>query len=140
MFSLTSSAARQIMESARDAGAEQFVLRVAARREPDGSIDYGMGFDDVGTHDTRLLLEDVPVVIAPQHLDLLEETVLDFVETDPGEFNFIFVAQPDAPTGGGSAATGCGKKTGGSSGGCGSCGGGSASTSGGGGCSTRSTH
>ena len=62
MFSLTSTAARQILESARDAGAEPFALRVAARREPDGSIDYGMGFDDVGSNDTRLLLQDVPEI------------------------------------------------------------------------------
>lgn len=123
MFTLTPAAARQILEAARDTGAEQMALRVAARLEPDGSIDYGMGFDDVGSNDTRLLLEDVPVLIAAHHVDLLEDTVLDFVESEPGEFNFIFVNQPSSPAGASSA--GCAS----SAGGCGS-----------GACGTKSCH
>jgi len=111
MFTLTPAAARQILETARDTGAEHMALRVAARREADGSIDYGMGFDDVGSNDTRLLLEDVPVLIAAHHVDLLEETVLDFVESEPGEFNFIFVNQPAESASASSA--GCGSNAGG---------------------------
>ncbi len=133
MFTLTSTAARQILQTARDTGAGELALRVAARREADGSIGYGMGFDDVGANDTRLLLEDVPVVIAAHHVDLLEDTVLDFVELEPGQFNFIFVNQPDALASGSTA--GCSSGGGGcGSGGCGSGG------SSGGGCGTGSTH
>jgi iron-sulfur cluster assembly protein len=127
MFTLTATAAEQIRQAARESDAEQLALRVAARREPDGSIGYGMGFDDVADNDTRLLLEDVAVVIAAAHTDLLEDTVLDFVELEPGQFNFIFVSQQllaQAP-----ASSGC--STGG--GGCGSGGCGT-----GGGCSTGS--
>ncbi len=120
MFTLTSAAAQMIQRAATDSGAQDLVLRVAARRVPDGSIDYGMGFDDMNDGDTALEIEDVHVVIAPQHLDLLEDTVLDFVELEPGQHNFIFVNQQSAFET--SSAGGCG------SGGCGSCG------SGGGGC------
>ena len=121
MFTLTSAAAQQIAQAAQDAGAQDAVLRVAARRESDGSIGYGMGFDDVADGDTRLQIQDVHIVIAPHHADLLEDTVLDFVELEPGQYNFIFVQQ-ETDLAGSSAGGGCG------SGGCGSCG------SGGGGC------
>ncbi len=120
MFTLTSAAAQQIRQAATDSNAEGLVLRVAARRVPDGNIDYGMGFDDISDGDTALEIEDVHVVIAPQHLDLLEDTVLDFVELEPGQYHFIFSNQQSAFET--TSAGGCG------SGGCGSCG----STQGGG--------
>ena len=117
MFTLTATAAQQIRQAARESDAEQLALRVAARREPDGSIGYGMGFDDVADNDTRLMLEDVAVVIAAAHADLLEDTVLDFVELEPGQFNFIFVSQQ--PVTQAPAASGCSTGGGGcSSGGC----------------------
>ncbi len=129
MFTLTSAAAQQIQRAATDNGAEDLVLRVAARRQSDGSIGYGMGFDDIGDDDMRLLIEDVHVVIAPHHAELLEDTVLDFVELQPGEYNFIFVSQQSAfegsSAGGGCGSGGCG------SGGCGSGGGGGGCGSGG---------
>ena len=118
MFTLTSAAAQQILRAAEDSGATDAVLRVAARREPDGSIGYGMGFDDIGDDDTKLEIEDVHIVIAPHHMDLLEDTVLDFVELEPGQHNFIFVNQQSAFEG--SSGGSCG--TGGGGGGCGGCG------------------
>ncbi|MDP3699375.1 MAG: hypothetical protein Q8R72_00555 [Hylemonella sp.] len=128
MFTLTSAAAQQIAQAAQDSGAQDAVLRVAARREPDGAIGYGMGFDDVGEGDMRLQIQDVHIVIAPHHAELLEDTTLDFVELEPGQYNFIFVQQ-EAETAG-SSAGGCG--TGGcGSGGCGTGGGG------GGGCGSK---
>ena len=45
---------------------------------------------------------------------LLQDTQLDFVELEPGEFNFIFVPQAAAPRG----KSGCGSC---SSGGCATC-------------------
>jgi len=126
MFTLTATAAQQIRQAARESDAEQLALRVAARREPDGSIGYGMGFDEVADNDTRLMLGNVAVVIAAAHADLLEDTVLDFVELEPGQFNFIFVSQQ--PVAQVPATSGC-------STGSGACGSGGCST--GGGCGTR---
>lgn len=116
MFTLTSAAAEQIQESARRSAAHDLALRIAARQVDDGSIEYGMGFDDAREDDMRLQIEGVAVVIADPHQPLLEDITLDFVELEPGAFNFIFIsgqaeAQPTAEPGG------CG------SGGCSACGG-----------------
>jgi len=112
MFTLTTAAATQIRRAATDSGAQDMALRIAARPEPDGSMQYGMGFDDAGDSDMKLELEGVAVLIASHCQDLLDDTVLDFVELEPGEFNFIFIdanlaaaAAPESPRG---AAGGCG--------------------------------
>lgn len=97
MFTLTSAAARQIQEAATAGGASDMALRVAARPEADGSVQYGMGFDDATDNDMKLVLEGVAVLIAAQHQDLLDDTTLDFVELEPGEFNFIFMDASVAP-------------------------------------------
>ena len=46
MLSLTTTAALQIRRAAADAGGDDWALRVAAKRERDGSITFGMGFDE----------------------------------------------------------------------------------------------
>lgn len=117
MFTLTPTAARQIQQAAQASAAEHMALRVAARRGADGDIEYGMGFDDAQDDDMKLSIEGVAVVIGLEHQDLLEHTTLDFVEMQPGEFNFIFVdGQASAPQfSGGCSSGGCGG---------GSCGGG----------------
>ena len=114
MFTLTSAAAQQIQQAAAAGAAQDLALRIAAQRAADGSVEYGMGFDEAQDDDMRLMIEGVAVVIADLHQPLLEDTVLDFVELDPGKFNFIFIpaqAEPAPPA----KAGGCG------SGGCGSC-------------------
>jgi iron-sulfur cluster assembly protein len=114
MFTLTAAAATRIREAAIEGGMADFALRVAARQESDGSITYGMGFDEPGDGEQpSLQAEGVTVLIASTSRPLLQDTQLDFVELNPGEFNFIFVPQVAAPRGQG----GCGSC---SSGGCGS--------------------
>lgn len=117
MFTLTIAAAQQIHQAVLDSDAQNLALRIAARLDTDGSIDYGMGFDDAGEQDMRLQFDEVSVVIAEHHMELLEDTVLDFVELEPGQFNFIFVNQRQnaQDASGGCAPQGCGS---------GSCGGG----------------
>jgi len=97
MFTLTSAAAQQIRLAAAASAAHDMALRVAAQQAADGSIEYGMGFDEAGDDDMRLLLEGVAVVIADPHQPLLEDTVLDYVELEPGEFNFIFAPRAAEP-------------------------------------------
>ena len=80
MFTLTTAAAIQIRRAATDSGAQDLALRIAARPEPDGSVQYGMGFDDAGDNDMKLELEGIAVLIASHCRDLLDDTVLDFVE------------------------------------------------------------
>lgn len=112
MLNLTRAAAERILVAASDAGGADWALRVAARRESDGSVTYGMGFDEPRQGDMPLHVQGVPLLIAPPSQPMLESTVLDFVELEPGRFEFIFVAEAQAAE---PAAKACG------SGGCGSC-------------------
>lgn len=120
MFNLTPAAARQIQQAAIDTGAEQLVLRIAAKVETDGSLHYGMGFDEASEQDLKLLIEGVSVVIGDESQELLNETTLDFVELEPGAFHFIFADSRDTDPHGG-VRSGCGS----------GCAGGSCGTSGG---------
>ncbi len=115
MFTMTPGAAQQILAAAERSDAAGMALRVAARQQADGSLDYGMGFDEQREDDSPLQFEGLTVLIGPPSQPLLQDTVLDFVEMEPGEFSFVFAAAgslaPEAP------ASSCG------SGGCSKCGG-----------------
>ena len=112
MFTLTRTAATRIRQAAVEGGMEALALRIAARREADGSITYGMGFDEPGDGERPALLSDgVTVLIASSSQPLLQDTELDFVEMEPGEFSFIFVPQATPKR-----STGCGGCGGGSCG------------------------
>ncbi len=120
MFSLTSAAAKQIQQAADASGANEMALRVAAKKDAAGELQYGMGFDEAAEEDMKLDIQGIAVVINGESQELLFDTVLDFVELNPGEFNFIFMqaSHPscgtDTSVSGGCGSGGCG------SGGCGS--------------------
>ena len=95
MFTVTRTAAKQIRRSAASSDTEELALRVAASRAGDGGIDYRMGFDDVGVNDTLLSTNGVDVVIAGGDKTLLNGTVLDYVEIEPGDHRFIFLNPND---------------------------------------------
>lgn len=97
MLKVTKAAARQIRESARVGNSEELALRIAAVRQPDGGIDYRMGFDDIGAEDVLVSSQGVDVVIAKEHKSLLSGTIVDYVELSPGEHRFIFM-NPNDPT------------------------------------------
>jgi iron-sulfur cluster assembly protein len=117
MLKVTVEAAKQIRQAAMQSGADDMALRVAATRDPQGSIEYGMGFDVERANDIQIISEGVTLLISHHSKELLTGTMLDFVELNPGDFRFIFVNPNDAgaePAGGsGCGSTGCG------SGGCG---------------------
>ena len=95
MFTLTRAAARQIRPTAATSDTEELALRIAASRTGDGGIDYRMGFDDVGVDDTLLSTNGVDVAIASADKALLNGTVLDYVEIEPGDHRFIFLNPND---------------------------------------------
>lgn len=104
MFTLTPQAANEIRRSIQQGDHTGLALRIAASRMPDGGIDYRLGFDQIGEHDTHLTSEGIDLVIAKQDLALLNGAVMDFVEIEPGQFRFIFLnpndshyTPPDAP-------------------------------------------
>jgi iron-sulfur cluster assembly protein len=113
MFTLTPSAAEQISRAAEEQP-DSPALRVAAKLDTDGEMVFGMGFDEEREDDQLVETVGVKVLIAPPSQPLLDEAVLDFVEVQPGEFQFVFM-NAKAPSSCGSAGQS-------GSGGCGSCG------------------
>jgi iron-sulfur cluster assembly protein len=96
MLTITEHAAKQICVAAKQGGIQDMALRIAAKRKPDGGIEYAMGFDDVDGKDTRISAHGVDVVVAATSTELLRGAVLDYVELEPGDFQFIFMNPNDA--------------------------------------------
>lgn len=117
MITLTPAAIEQIMASAEQSGIAEAVLRLAAKKNPDGTIEYGMGFDEIGDDDLSFKFKDVTVVFGGEYGPLLNGTTIDYVELEPGQMHFIFLNPNDAnyTPPGSEQSGGCG------SGGCGSC-------------------
>lgn len=95
MFKVTKAAASQIRSSANSGDAEELALRIAAARKSDGAIEYQMGFDEVGVDDVLLNSRGVDVVFASAQKELLNGTILDYVEIEPGQYRFIFMNPND---------------------------------------------
>ncbi len=95
MFSLTESAAAQVTEAAKQANCEGMPLRVAAKYKEDGSIEYGMGFDQKKDIDLSSNQHGVELLIDPASAELLDECIMDFVEMEPGKEEFIFMNPAD---------------------------------------------
>jgi len=122
MLSVTTSAAQEIQAAAARSDAAGMALRIAARQVADGSIEYGMGFDEQRDDDEPAAFDGLTVLVGSPSRPLLEGTVLDFVEIEPGRCDFVFIAldEPVATSAGCATAApkaraGCG------SGACGSC-------------------
>jgi iron-sulfur cluster assembly protein len=92
MIAVTPAAAEQILKSADGAA-----LRLAARLDDKGVIEYGMGFDEPAEGDTRSVSNGVTVLVAAGSVELLTGATLDYVEINPGEWRFIFV-NPNDPS------------------------------------------
>ena len=97
MITVTEEAAKQIKLSAKQGKSEGMPLRIAATRNTDDSIHYGMGFDDSKEDDISITSQDVEIVVSPVSAELLNDTVLDFVELEPGKHQFIFM-NPNDPS------------------------------------------
>lgn len=126
MISLTKAAADQIRIAASQSGAENMALRIAARVNDAGMLEFGMGFDDERGNDAAVDSWGVTLLINAQSKPYLDDVTIDFTEVAPGESRFVFSkasAGGCGTGGGGGGGGGCG------SGGCGSggCGSGSGS-------------
>ena len=113
MISLTKEAAAQIRQAAEQSGAGNMALRIAARVNDAGMLEFGMGFDDERGNDAAVDSWGVTLLINEQSAPLLDDVTIDFSEVAPGESRFVFMK---------ASASSCGTNT---SGGCGGCGGGS---------------
>lgn len=95
MIEITPAAAAQILLSQKEGETDGLVLRIAATRNEDNSIHYGMGFDEPKETDTSYKIEGVDIIISALSIDLLKDTRLDFVELEPGQHQFIFLNPND---------------------------------------------
>lgn len=97
MINITREAAAQILASAQHAGGGEFHLRLAARLDGKGVIEYGMGLDDKAEGDLLAVSQGINVLVSPGCAELLTGATLDFVEINPGETQFIFI-NPNDPS------------------------------------------
>jgi len=96
MFTVTPAAAEQIRNSAKQGQMEGMPLRIAARQDTDGSLQYAMGFADAQTdEDLSCDSEGITIVISPSSYEFLKGTTLDYVEMEQGENHFIFMNPND---------------------------------------------
>ncbi|HUT42107.1 MAG TPA: iron-sulfur cluster assembly accessory protein [Gammaproteobacteria bacterium] len=96
MITITPAAAEQIRASAAEGNMQGLALRIAARRDPDGSIHYGLGFDDNRLDgDHRLRSEDIDIVIGESSQILVDGMTVDYVEIEPGSWQLIFLNPND---------------------------------------------
>lgn len=95
MFKLTRAAAEQVVLSAGNGEYAGMALRIAATRKPDGSLDYGLGFDTPSADDLEVTTEGVKVIISPAHAEHLKGATMDYVEIEPGQHRFIFLNPND---------------------------------------------
>lgn len=96
MFKVTERAAEQIFKAAKAGEMSGLALRLAARQQSDGSIEYGMGFDEKKETDVHVNSYGIDIVFEPSYKTLLQGAVLDFVELETGDFRFIFLNPNDA--------------------------------------------
>jgi len=98
MITVTPEAAKQITEAAKQGQTEGFALRLAAQRKKDNTIEYMMGFDDAHLdEDIQIDSEGVKLVTTAGNVELLNGLTIDYVEIEPGQFNFIFL-NPNDPS------------------------------------------
>jgi iron-sulfur cluster assembly protein len=97
MITLTPAAAMQIRASAEQGDMQGLAMRIAAKRNPDGSLHYAMGFDDTRLDgDVHIDADGIEIVVSEHSQDLLEGMTVDYVEIEPDTFQFIFLNPNDA--------------------------------------------
>ncbi len=93
MFLITPQAAQHILETAQQSNATELALRLAARKDAEGTTEYGMGFDHPQEGDTQLVSNGITVVYQSAFEDDLVDVKLDYVKMDSGDFGLAFVDQ-----------------------------------------------
>jgi iron-sulfur cluster assembly protein len=97
MINITPEAAAQILISAQQSGGGEVYLRLAARLDGRGVIEYGMGLDDKADGDLLAVSQGINVLVSHGSVELLTGATLDFVEINPGENRYIFI-NPNDPS------------------------------------------
>lgn len=109
MITVTEAAAARIRAALAASDDPEVSLRAAARRSPDGSIEYAIGLDERRDQDTEVACGDITILVSPPSLPLIGDLVIDFGEVEPGQSAFLFYRAGDLPEAGNAPACGCGK-------------------------------
>lgn len=103
-FTVTPAASQEILAAAERSNAAGMALRVAARQVADGSLEYGMGFDEQREDDEPAEFGGLTVLLGSPSKPLLAGTVLDYVEVAPGRHDFVFIPPRETKVAGEEAA------------------------------------
>lgn len=95
MITVTKTAAEAIMASSEENTDAKLLLRLAAKKNDDGTIDYGLGMDEERDDDTKIDSQGVQIIVAKESQELLNGCVLDYVELEEGKPQFIFLNPND---------------------------------------------
>jgi len=96
-FRITEEAANEIKRSSPVALLEGLHLRIAAKRQADGSVDYAMGFDEPAETDTVYTQHGIRILIGLASADLLASAVLDFAKPDDEQSSRFIFLNPNDP-------------------------------------------
>ena len=98
MISLSTTAIEQIKNSIEQGGNESIPLRIAIKTQDDGSFHYAMGFDEQRLPgDSFINIDDISLVVAETSKPFAQGMTIDYVELEPGNWQFIFL-NPNDPT------------------------------------------
>ena len=98
MIIITPQAAERIRISTQQQKAPgEVYLRLAARLDDKGTIEYGMGIDEKSEGDMLVAANGINVLVSAGSVELLSGATLDYVEINPGEPRFIFI-NPNDPS------------------------------------------
>lgn len=116
MITLTPAAAQQLHAAMEDADTQGdgLALRLAAKVDEQGAIEFGMGFDEQRQGDIAFDDKGVNMLVGEPSRELLQGTVLDYVEIEAGRHGFVLrpeeeaqACAPATPTTGGCGSGGC---------------------------------
>ena len=96
MIRVTTSAIEQMRRSAEAGGMTGLPLRLAVKTEDDGSFHYAMGFDEQRLPgDEFFNFDGIDLVVSTTSKPLADGMTIDYVELEPGSWQFIFLNPND---------------------------------------------
>ncbi|MDT8403987.1 HesB/IscA family protein [Sulfuriflexus sp.] len=98
MITITDAAIEQIKKSAADSDMVGMFLRIAATKDKEGNIEYGMGFDNnKADSDAVVSIGPLDILIGESSRDLLTGATLDFVDIEGEEDKHFIFINPNDP-------------------------------------------